>query len=317
MYKPVYFLALIFMLFSIQSFSQCGAIGMIGEFNGWADDLFLEQDSLNPELMNTSVTFDASNDNNLDGIVEMKFRQDSSWVINWGSVDFPEGTGAQNGPNIPVPYGDYYVTFNCVTGHYLFSLSCGEISMMGEFNDWTNDIVMTRDNDSSYIYRASVIFSQEHDLYPDGNIELKFRADGNWDKNWGGTGFPADIAVFNGPSIIVPYGYYAVSFNCMTLEYIFINTSSVDEKVKNSQIAILPNPFHQEVKIEYTILTSSQVSLVILNSTGQQITKLTNERQMPGVYQASWNAEGFPGGMYFYHLTMDEMVLSGKMLLQD
>lgn len=80
----------------------------------------------------------------IDG--EVKFRKNNSWITNWGSVDFPSGTGTQNGPNIPIGGGFYDVTFERVTGNYQFvnSLSANENSIKNlkiypnpSSTDWT------------------------------------------------------------------------------------------------------------------------------------------------------------------------------------
>jgi hypothetical protein len=80
----------------------------------------------------------------IDG--ELKFRKNNSWITNWGSVDFPSGTGTQNGPNIPIGGGFYDVTFERVTGNYQFvnSLSTNENSIKNlkiypnpSSTDWT------------------------------------------------------------------------------------------------------------------------------------------------------------------------------------
>ena len=63
-----------------------------------------------------------------DGFV--KFRKDNSWDINWGSADFPIGTGTQNGANIPVTSGLYGITFDRSTGAYQFF----QLLNMDEFN---------------------------------------------------------------------------------------------------------------------------------------------------------------------------------------
>jgi hypothetical protein len=60
---------------------------------------------------------------------EAKFRQDGGWTINWGAVDFPAGTGTQDGANIPVAAeGNYTVTFVKSTGVYNFQLNVASIS---------------------------------------------------------------------------------------------------------------------------------------------------------------------------------------------
>lgn len=52
---------------------------------------------------------------------EVKFRKDNLWTSNWGSLGFPQATGIQDGPNIPVPAGTYDIVFQKATGHYLFT----------------------------------------------------------------------------------------------------------------------------------------------------------------------------------------------------
>ena len=52
---------------------------------------------------------------------EVKFRKDNLWTSNWGSSEFPSGTGTQNGANIPVNSGTYNITFDKSTGNYNFT----------------------------------------------------------------------------------------------------------------------------------------------------------------------------------------------------
>ncbi len=78
---------------------------------GWDTDVSL----------NTSdggVTFTLENVTLVNGLV--KFRANGSWATNWGSVDFPTGTGTQSGVDIPTIAGIYNVTFNRTTGAYNF-----------------------------------------------------------------------------------------------------------------------------------------------------------------------------------------------------
>ena len=53
----------------------------------------------------------------------IKFRANTAWTVNWGSADFPSGTGTQDGPNILCIEGTYDVVFNTLTGEYMFTAS--------------------------------------------------------------------------------------------------------------------------------------------------------------------------------------------------
>jgi uncharacterized protein (TIGR02145 family) len=113
----------------------CGEISLVGEFNGWGGDTasmpdhMMTRDVDDPYFWTTIFKITPSNDHSepTDNIVESKFRENQNWEINWGSFEFPSGTGYKGyGNNIPVPLNDaydttiYYVTFNCGTGYYTF-----------------------------------------------------------------------------------------------------------------------------------------------------------------------------------------------------
>lgn len=59
----------------------------------------------------------------------IKFRLDHSWTTNWGGITssgtFPSGIGVQDGWKIPVIDGVYNVSFNKLSGSYLFSSTLG------------------------------------------------------------------------------------------------------------------------------------------------------------------------------------------------
>lgn len=89
------------------------SIGILGTaLNGFtvADTDLSTSDGFSYSISNLLLT---------NGLV--KFRKDNSWDINWGAVDFPIGTGTQNGPDIPVTAGTYNITFDKSNGNYTFT----------------------------------------------------------------------------------------------------------------------------------------------------------------------------------------------------
>ncbi|HHB78392.1 MAG TPA: T9SS type A sorting domain-containing protein [Saprospiraceae bacterium] len=202
--------------------STCGNIGLIGEFNGWAEDYWLTRDATNPNMWTTVIDFNADNDPNSNDTIEVKFRQDSDWGVNWGDAAFPSGTGTNGGANIPALYGKYFVTFDCSTGDYTFSPTCGEISMIGAFNDWNGDVPMNRSaaNPNEWTLTRSWF----------ADSEVKFREDQGWTVNWGDSAWPSGTATDNGPNIPLVAGMYDVTFNCSTGAYSFTeNTTDCGE----------------------------------------------------------------------------------------
>ncbi len=112
----------------IENLVPCGKIGLVGEFNNWTDDVFLAWNTYK-DLWTVSVKFTIADDHSypVDSIVEVKFREYAGWDVNWGSTEFPDGTGYQGGENIPVTLSDsedttlYFINFNCRTGAYSFT----------------------------------------------------------------------------------------------------------------------------------------------------------------------------------------------------
>ena len=83
-----------------------------------------------------------------------------------------------------------------------------------------------------------------------------------------------------------------------------------------------PNPFNPETIIAFQLETAAPTTLVIYNSLGQTIRTLVSEPLEAGLHRVRWNAadddgQGVAAGTYFYHLTSDHFVETGKMTLLD
>jgi subtilisin family serine protease len=81
-----------------------------------------------------------------------------------------------------------------------------------------------------------------------------------------------------------------------------------------------PNPFNPSTSISYALPEAASVCLQIFNSLGQLIKTLVDEKQMPGLYQKSWDgldAEGaaVSAGIYFTRLQAGEFIAVRKMAL--
>ena len=226
MKRNVLLLAVLAFVFSMNAMSQCGQVSLIGEFNGWAGDHNMTRDPVNPELFSTILILTYADDTSVppDSIVELKFRENADWAVNWGDTVFPTGIGVLNGGNIPVPVGSYLVTFNCTTGDYNFETTCGDISMIGEFNAWAGDVAMMRHADDPNVWTVAKSFTAVDDPNGDSIVEMKFRENADWAVNWGAADFPTGIGLQNGANIPVPLGNYYITFNCSTGEYNFLTT---------------------------------------------------------------------------------------------
>lgn len=101
--------------------------------------------------------------------------------------------------------------------------------------------------------------------------------------------------------------------------YLFINSSFEKYAPKDPIKPVLynnyPNPFNSSTLISYSLPVSSQVSLKIYNSIGQEITSLVNQVQGAGYYQIPFESKKLPSGVYFYKLTTSYSNNSQKMII--
>ncbi len=66
-----------------------------------------------------------------------------------------------------------------------------------------------------------------------------------------------------------------------------------------------PNPFNSSTTIRFEIEETSYANLAIYNITGAKVATLVDGEMEAGVHSASWNADGFSSGVYYYRLTSD------------
>ena len=192
-------------------------IGIIGDFNGWAEDVFMEYNA-------KWARFYADVEISADG--GLKFRADAGWDLNWG-VDC-----AQGGDNISVAAGKYRVYFNPVTGLIEFNAKkygteedtaansgnneepvnpeqpvqeAGKWGLIGVAGDWNNDIYMYA-GEAGKFYSPVVTFEGE----------FKLRFNNGWDINRGGAFASvgeAFAAEAGGDNVNVPAGTYVVVYD--------------------------------------------------------------------------------------------------------
>ncbi|GLR15550.1 hypothetical protein GCM10007940_01650 [Portibacter lacus] len=129
-------------------------IGIVGSANGiddgnsgWDSDIFLNKDAVDEQLWTLSPV------DLVEG--ECKFRVNADWAINWGAADFPSGVGVQDGDNIPVPAGTYFVSFRSDEASYSFQppSSVHSESLLNEVKIYPNptDNFINIDMDSELI----------------------------------------------------------------------------------------------------------------------------------------------------------------------
>ncbi|MBK9255242.1 MAG: SusF/SusE family outer membrane protein [Saprospiraceae bacterium] len=249
------------------------SIGIIGDATpgGWDNETAMNQDPSDKTVWKLRVTL-------TDG--ELKFRANNDWDVNWGSGDFPIGVGEQDGANIPVTAGDYFIDFNSVTGAYVFTavVEYDAISLVGKsgpFNDWpgdddSRDAYLSKDPNDFNLWTLNGVVLTNYADVTDGGI--KFRANAAWAINWGAREFPGGVGVLNGPNIEPVAGTYNVVFRSDTGEYLFTDASSTVDILDPAKIKVFPNPAKDFVNIEVdSEVFYGQAQLIIYDVRGNQV----------------------------------------------
>jgi hypothetical protein len=81
-----------------------------------------------------------------------------------------------------------------------------------------------------------------------------------------------------------------------------------------------PNPFNPVTKIRFDVSSKvksemSNVRLVVFDFLGREIITLVNQQLIPGKYNAEFNGTNYPSGIYFYRLTVGDLIQTKKMVL--
>ncbi len=217
------------------SFNQ---IGVIGSFNGWADDVVM-QFNAEKQRFYADVEFTEAG--------QFKLRADADWSVNWGADAF--GVTVSNGDgNLEAAAGQYRIyanmnnpagmTIELVEGMYGKDEPVGGTTepepepepvkgwgLVGEYNAWGAEPDVMLASDGTYLAAKGVELSGQ----------VKFRKDGGWDVNFGAPGDvePVEITVnteltlaAGGKNFTIAAGTYDVYLDETNAKAWFINDGS-------------------------------------------------------------------------------------------
>lgn len=90
---------------------------------------------------------------------------------------------------------------------------------------------------------------------------------------------------------------------------------SINDLETVSSFSVAPNPTSGNTTFQYDLAAAARVNLAIYDATGKLVTQVLNETQGAGTQQINWNAEGLSNGIYFYTLSIDGEMGTGKIVL--
>ncbi|MDI1317002.1 T9SS type A sorting domain-containing protein [Flavobacterium sp.] len=199
------------------------------------------------------------------------FRENNGNTKVWGSVSFPAGIATLSGPSIQVTGGEWFVTFNRITGDYNFSLP--SIGILGTaLSGFTAEDIDLNTTDG-FNYSISNL------SMTDG--EAKFRKDNLWVSNWGAADFPVGIGTQGGSNIQVIAGSYNITFEKGSGDYTFTNVLSNSEH-SVSKINIYPNPTNNFWNLSHSTTIDSVELFDVNGKVIQSFIPNSNQFQLDG-----------------------------------
>jgi len=113
------------------------------------------------------------------------------------------------------------------------------------------------------------------------------------------------------------YRMKQVDFNGNYKYYELNNVINIGEPTTISLSQNYPNPFNPVTKVDYSLPTESNVSIVIYDMIGRKVQNVISEHQQAGFYSIQINANNLSSGVYFYRLLAEtngqSIVMTKKM----
>jgi hypothetical protein len=94
-----------------------------------------------------------------------------------------------------------------------------------------------------------------------------------------------------------------------------ISETPVEKKTSFQLFANYPNPFNPSTTIEFDLPKTSEVTLKIFNTLGEEVATLVSDRLSAGSYSYEWDASQLASGVYLYRLEAGRYVETKKMIL--
>jgi len=94
--------------------------------------------------------------------------------------------------------------------------------------------------------------------------------------------------------------------------------TGIENNAVDFSIEMFPNPFLNEIKVNYTLQTPGIISVEIFDLLGRPVKAIQESREQPGIYQAQVQVQNMPSGSYYYKATTGTgKSITGKMIKSE
>jgi hypothetical protein len=176
------------------------------------------------------------------------------------------------------------------------------------------------DTTGGYVYGSYVKFSEDNGDTWEGPVRVG--------EGFNNTYYATDMAYYANDYHHITTDYRAESDSGTVYHYYFavpteeiknlvgVSDPVTDNTPDNYELhQNFPNPFNPLTSIRFDLKERTHVTIKIYNELGQEVATLVDEMVNAGNKGVSWNASGFPSGVYFYKLTAGDFTETKKMVL--
>ncbi len=203
-----------------------------------------------------------------------------------------------------------------------------------ENEDWLISPAVNLDN-----YKEEVLTFWNAGKFTGDNLKLFYS------KNYSGTGDPStatwteitgftlsmgdwewlssgniDLSAITGNNIYFGFKYISSAtaarsweLDDIKLEAKLQNSIYQIDKITDNTLKVYPNPFNNELNIDYVLQGDSKVIIEIFDITGKKVQEIVNENQKAGEYNFKWNSQNMQKGIYILKLSTDNQNIYKKL----
>ena len=124
--------------------------------------------------------------------------------------------------------------------------------------------------------------------------------------------FSDDLSAYSSPKI-----FYRLKQIDLDGSFSYSNEISVDNNnVSSFELEQnYPNPFNPSTKIKFNIPFTEKVRIEVFNTVGNKVATLLNDIKEAGSHELQFEADNLASGVYFYKISVGNLIQTKKMLL--
>jgi hypothetical protein len=127
-----------------------------------------------------------------------------------------------------------------------------------------------------------------------------------------GTQFFVEAAGIGSHPLVYTYTYDGICVEYDTAWIFVVTCTGLNENAFLETISSYPNPFNQNITINYSLVNNSPVQIELIDINGRVIEIIEDKYQLAGMHDFILNAQDLANGMYYIKFQTEHLVLTRK-----